>query len=315
MKKLLLIFIFLQNILFLDAYEKIRDYNTQISFIFNLSNKFIVNEMGTIEYPENKYKIYKITYNNTNAPANKKYLIISCIHGLEIAPVYAMKDFILYLDSKNEILNNITIDFIYILNPYGFEHNIRYNEDGKDLNRDFVKVETQEIELLLNNVKHIQYTGIFDFHEHSATKGFLLYYYSKRNKKLADDILNMISGNNITLENDYVDVILKAKNGKIYVPFYAKWYFMVINKQATTGLYFDKINTNEVFVFETPVNEDMEKRKLMIDLLLKYLIENDRSETKININKNIVLTIGLIIGMLCVIIILRKQNKKRTNCA
>jgi hypothetical protein len=90
----------LQSIVFANAGERTRDYNEQISFIFNLGSKFVINEIGIVEYPENKYKMYKITYNDTNIQGKKRYLIISTIHGSEIAPVYAIKDFILYLDSK-----------------------------------------------------------------------------------------------------------------------------------------------------------------------------------------------------------------------
>lgn len=226
-----------------------------------------------VEYPENSYMMYKITYNNSNVSTNKRYLIISCIHGLEIAPVYAIKDFILYLDSKEQIINNITIDFVYILNPYGFEYNIRYNGQGKDLNRDFLKTETPEIKILTNNIKDIQYVGMYDFHEHGATKGFMLYYYSNKNKELSKNILSMLKDNNIILENDFIDVILKARTGSIYVPFYAKWYYRFILKQETTGLYFDRLNADEVFVFETPVSKNIEERKFIIDLLLKYLLE------------------------------------------
>ncbi|GHV10333.1 hypothetical protein FACS189485_23390 [Spirochaetia bacterium] len=273
MKKLVFVIVLLQLMVFANADDRIRNYNDQISFIFNLSNKFIINEMGIVEYPENSYMMYKITYNNSNALNNRRYLIISCNHGNEIAPVYAIKDFILYLDSKEQVINNITIDFIYILNPYGFEYNIRYNGQEKDLNRDFITVKTPEIKIFINSIKDTQYVGMYDFHEHGATKGFMLYYYANKNKELSKDILNMLKDNNIVLENEWVDVILKTKDGSIYVPFYAKWYYRSILKQETTGLYFDRLNVDEVFTFETPTYKNIEERKLIIDLILKYLFE------------------------------------------
>jgi len=170
------------------------------------------------------------------------------------------------------MIENIKIDFFYILNPYGFEHNTRYNGDRKDLNRDFIKIETQEIKYLLDNIKNEKYTGMYDFHEHSSTTGFLLYYYSNSNKILAGNILENVEKNNILLENNYIDVILKAKNGAIYVPFYAKIYFMNINKEATSRLYFNKINVKEVFVLETPMKMEIDKRKEIVKLLLKNIV-------------------------------------------
>ena len=272
-KKIIFIIIFLQTGIFINAYEKARSYNKQISFIFGLSDKFAVSAIGNINYSDNAYTLYKITYNNANATNNRRYLFISCVHGNETATVYAIKDFILYLDSQERVIDNITVDFVYILNPYGFEHNTRYNGQGTDLNRDFISFESPEITLLMNSVKNTRYDGMYDFHEHSAAAGFFLYYYDKRNEPAAKTILNMMRSNNIELENQYTDVILKAKDGAIMVPFYAKWYFMGIKKQATTGLYFDKMNVNEVFIIETPVHKSMETRKKAIGLVLKYITE------------------------------------------
>ena len=255
----------------IPAIEKARNYNEQIAFIFSLSNKFTINEIGIINYPENEYRLYKITYGNTRNENIKKYLFLSGIHGNEIAPVYAMKEFILYLDSI-ELIHNITIDFIYILNPYGFEYNLRHNGNGIDLNRDFINFETLEIKTFINSVQNIKYIGMYDFHEHSSTTGFLLYYYSRKNRILVNNILEMLQSNNIPLENNYVDIILKANSGVIFVPLYAKLYFMNINRQATSGLYFDKMKVNEVFVFETPVIMEIEKRKRIINLLLRHIV-------------------------------------------
>jgi hypothetical protein len=271
MKKILLIILLFLTINSIFGIEKIRNYNEQIAFIFNLSNKFTVNEIGNLKYPENEYKMYKISYGTAGANNAKNYLFISGVHGNEIAPIYAMKEFIQYLDSIR-LINNITIDFIYILNPFGFEYGLRHNGNGIDLNRDFISFETNEVKSLINNIKDKKYTGVYDFHEHSSTTGFMLYYYSRNNKLLADNILQMLQNNNIPLENKFVDVKLKAENGAIYVPLYARIYFMNINKEATTGLYFNKMNVNEVFLLETPKIMDIEKRKLIINMILKYIV-------------------------------------------
>jgi hypothetical protein len=267
MKKIIFVLLLLKTVVFINAVDVVRDYEDQISFIFNLSNKFTIHEIGTINYSENKYSMYKLTYNNNIS--NKRYLVISGIHGIEVAPIYAIKDYIIYLDTK-ETIEDLTIDFIYILNPYGFEYNWRYNGRGYDLNRDFINMENQEIQILISNTKDTQYAGMYDFHE-ADSKGFFLYYYAGRSKKMANSILNNLKNENVYLDNEYVDVILKAKDGLIYIPFYAKFYYMTIKKWATTGLYFDKLNVENVFVFETPVGENIETRKRTINLILKYL--------------------------------------------
>jgi hypothetical protein len=270
--------------------------------------------MGTVEYSEYSYKMYKITYNQSNTN-NKRFLIISGIHGNEESPVYAIKDFILTLDLQKNILKDITIDFVYILNPYGFEHNFRYNGNRQNLNSDFIQFKSNEIQKLVNSIKDTQYTGMYDFHEIGA-KGFFLYYYTRKNKQLAIEIAEIIKENNFILENDFVDVILKAQDGLIYIPLYAKWYYEYLRKVATTGIYFKKRNVKEVFVFEIPKPETLENRKRMTIILLTYLLQEDR-ETIVEKDKNYIIYIGIIIIIVSIIyiVIIKRKINKRTNGA
>ena len=269
------------NIVFTDSpssirYErdKVRDYNEQIAFIFDLSSKFAVKEIGTVSstmYPD--YKMYKISYGKETGNNEKKYLFISGVHGHEPAPVYAMKEFIQYLDSI-ELLDNITIDFMYILNPYGFEHNYLYSTSHINIDRDYIRLKTQEAKYFLNSVKGTQYTAVYDFHEDnsSSATGCYMFYYSKRNRGLAVDMLKMLRKNNVPINDEYEFIGLKAKDGALYVPFIAKLVFMRMGHNAGAGLYFDRIKTKEVFVFETPTKLDIKKRTEIHLSLLRYII-------------------------------------------
>jgi hypothetical protein len=277
MKKILLVVVLLQNILFINAQNKTRSYDDQISFIFNLSSKFVANEIGNIDYPDHSYTMYKITYNHSGETNNKRFLFVCGVHGDEVAPVFAMKNFILDLDSREEPVEGITIDFIYILNPYGFEHDTRYNGYGKDLNRDFVKKENPEVKIFVNSTKDIPYSGVYDFHEApvgSGATGFFLFYYAGRNKRPAGDIASMIKENTtVSLENKYTEVTLKAKGGIVHMPSFAKWVYRSVLKKATVTLYFDKLNVDKVFLFETPMIEAIEQRERIDELLFNYIIK------------------------------------------
>jgi predicted deacylase len=199
----------------LNPVDIVRNYNDHIEFIFKLSNKFTVNDMGTINLPERQYNMYRITYNHSNN--TKRYLIICGIHGHEIAPIYAIKDFIMYLDEKEETINNMTIDFIYILNPYGFEYNVRYNWYLQDLNHDFVEMKNAETKIFIENTRNIKYTAMYDFHE-ADSNGFFLYYCNKEDEIKGKSIVNMLKEKNIFIENEYTDGKLKAIDGLIYDP-------------------------------------------------------------------------------------------------
>jgi len=254
--------------------EKIRDYNEQISFLFNLSNKFSVSEIGTVTspiYPD--YKLYKIQYGNYKNENAKNYLFISGVHGHEPATVYAIREFILYLDTM-ELLENITIDFMYILNPYGFEHNYLYSSSHVNIDRDYIRLKTQEINIFLNSIKGKKYSAVYDFHEDNSNSaiGCYMFFYKNRNKEKALNMLEMLRRNNVPINNEYEFIGLKAEYGALYVPYYAKFVFMHLGRNAGAGLFFDSINTEEVFVFETPTKLDLEKRVNIHLMLLKYII-------------------------------------------
>ena len=100
--------------------ERIRDYQQQTQFIHDLSNKFTNTIIGYVNYESIRYPIYKITYNGNISNSQKKYLVICGVHGNEPAPVYAIKEFLLELNSSEINKVAVTVDFIYILNPWGF---------------------------------------------------------------------------------------------------------------------------------------------------------------------------------------------------
>ena len=255
--------------------ERFRDYNEQIAFLFELSDKFTVYEIGTLSYPEYpdfpEYKMYKLSYGKTETADTINYLFISGMHGDEPAPVYAMRDFIQYLDSF-DLLDNITMDFFVILNPYGFEYNCTYNAPGININRDFINFESLEVKYMMESIKDKTYTAVYDFHENPSAKGFYLYYYSGKNRTIVNNILGLLQKYKVPLENEYVDVAFKAKNGAIYVPFYGKMFYLHMGKMASLALYFDRIKTGEVFVFETPTAMNIENRKVINLMLFRYLV-------------------------------------------
>ena len=61
---------------------------------------------------------------------NGKILVIGCFHGDEPQGRFLIEK---YLEKKSET----KLVFIPCLNSYGFEHNVRVNENGVDLNRNF----------------------------------------------------------------------------------------------------------------------------------------------------------------------------------
>lgn len=269
--KFSIIFFFIIISSSISALEPVRSYSEQIDFIENLSSNFTKNIIGNVTYNKTIYPIYKISYNYKENINQKKYLIISGVHGNEPAPVYAIKDFLLELSNKQILDEHLAIDFIYILNPWGFEYNQRSNGDGIDINRDLIAPKSQEIDLFLSSIETSRYDKVFDFHEANST-GFFLYCYGLKNRDSAKKITKLLQNQNVLLEEDYKDLILRAKNGILFVPFYAVIY-MNIRKLLTNGLYFHGKGASKVFTFETSKNIQMDERIRINRILLDYILQ------------------------------------------
>ena len=81
-------------------------------------------------------------------------LIANAVHGGETAGKEASQLIArdLVAGSLRPLLDNVIVLFIPLLNPDGGEVRRRTNEEGFDLNRDYVKLESQEIQALVTKV-------------------------------------------------------------------------------------------------------------------------------------------------------------------
>lgn len=109
--------------------------------------------------------IYKLSFGQ----GQKRILIWSQMHGNESSGTRAMFDVINFLHTDHplakEILQNITFDFIPMLNPDGANVNTRRNGVGIDINRDFLVQQSTEIHVLLDQVNRGNYDVLFNLHD------------------------------------------------------------------------------------------------------------------------------------------------------
>ncbi|MCU7616708.1 M14 family zinc carboxypeptidase [Chryseobacterium sp. PBS4-4] len=130
-----------------------------------------------------KKPIYKLTVGN----GEMKVLAWSQMHGNESNATHAMLDLLTTLDKvpqmKDELFSQISLDFIFILNPDGSERWTRLNAIEIDLNRDFYNEASVEIKFLKKIAFEKKYDYALNLHEqrtifttdgiHPATLSFL----------------------------------------------------------------------------------------------------------------------------------------------
>ena len=254
-----------------------RNYENLTSFIHELNSDFTVTNIGNVQCEDSfgiyDYPVYKISYIKSESYQkidSRKYLFLCGLHGNEPAPVFGIKNIIQEInEGKIKIPNNTQVDFIFIMNPFGFERNYRYCSNNTDPNRDLNTQTTKEMQILTQATKE-KYDLVIDFHE-ATCDGTFFYAYNQKGKKYAKNILSYLEKQNVFLENEYVDVILKVKNGLLYSAFYAQWY-MKLKGSVTTGMYFNDRGIPLVFTVETPKRGDFEERCRIIKLIFEKVI-------------------------------------------
>ncbi len=147
---------------FLDAYRINPDFPNRYIPPSSLE-KYLQANLSDYTAEIGKSTLGKPIYMTTIGSGPVKVLAWSQMHGNESNSTHAMLDLLETIKQHpllhSNIFDNITLDFIFMLNPDGSETWERRNALELDLNRDFLKLETVELPLL----KHIALTGNYGF--------------------------------------------------------------------------------------------------------------------------------------------------------
>ncbi len=157
---------------------------------------FLARKIGQIKFDGTDYPIFIVESRFKN-PKSKNIFISAGLHGNEPGSVYAIIKFLNRNGKKLSKKFNLYIS--PCLNPTGLDMECRYNFKGRDLNRDFRKVRTQEVLMLKKYLekKKIKYDLALDMHEDNTfyvIEGFslkdnprgLYFYEVYRNRKNSD---------------------------------------------------------------------------------------------------------------------------------
>lgn len=124
-------------------------------------------------FPERHYLgrsfLGKGIYSIKTGSGKIKVFIWSQMHGNESTGTRAMLDVFNFLNLENDwtenILKNISLDFIPMLNPDGSDEFTRRNAVGIDLNRDFLRDASPEIRILKGYISKLQPDMMFNLHD------------------------------------------------------------------------------------------------------------------------------------------------------
>jgi hypothetical protein len=164
---------------------------------------------------------------------------------------------------------------IPIVNPWGWGHDIRFNRNGIDINRDFSSFESREATIIKRFLKDRHYDLMIDLHEDPSAGGFYIYQYGMSNTIIAENLVDTIKKKGYPIEEDVSMVILETENGIIDAPMWGLWY-MRLTGQLSLANYYRLNNSRRVYTVETPTSLPMEDRIIMQRAAVEALINTNK---------------------------------------
>jgi protein MpaA len=98
--------------------------------------------------------------------------IFAGIHGDEPEGVFALLDFLQFLEANPEIGRSYHLSIYPLCNPTGYEDNTRHSRRGKDLNREFWRASDEpEVNILERELIRGNFHGILSLHSDDTSDG------------------------------------------------------------------------------------------------------------------------------------------------
>jgi hypothetical protein len=256
--------------------RNLSSYENRLQKAVAESTHLSMEKIGRVDYPDFKAALWRIHFQAVKSP-RYRILISAAIHGNEPASAETAARLVEDLSKSPEKYKNVAIDIVPIVNPWGWVHDIRYNQAGIDINRDFATFNAREANIIKELLRDSSYDLMVDLHEDPSARGFYLYQYGLADKSGCEKIIAAIQDLGYPIEQDIRMVILKTENGIIDAPMWGLWY-MRMTGQLSIANYYRLNNSRFVYTVETPTNllwEDrLKMQKTAVTVLLEQFADN-----------------------------------------
>ena len=191
--------------------------------------------------------------------ATKRALVVAGLHGNEPAgPAWAL-ELVRLLAVDATVYPDVSFDIVPLMNPWGWSRDVRYDRDGRDINRDFATFAAQEARLFRDLVAGRRYDLAIDHHEDPSAKGFYVYQYADRDTRPTRALIDRVRALGFPIEQDVSMVILSVKDGLIRAPRWGLWYMKASRRLSLTN-WLRLAGIPKVYTVETPIALTLDDR-------------------------------------------------------
>jgi len=206
-------------------------------------------------------------------PGAKNVYICGGVHGDEPAGSLT----ILRMLAKGSFPRDVNLTLVPLINPEGMSLNQREDNQGHDLNRDFMLRHTPTVQALTRHFAGKPFDMCIDLHEDWEATGFYLYNAHMNNDTLDRDIINAVKkriGEHFRMEPATIIDGFNAKDGVIDLAGNAYAFGSSELPQAVSLV---RENKGYGFVMETPSNTALKDRVDQLSLAVSAALDTARS--------------------------------------
>jgi hypothetical protein len=229
-----------------------------------------LEQAGIVRYPGFEAPVWVVRYRPPEA--ERSALITGGVHGNEPAGSAWVVELVGRIGGQGSLDHKTAFDLVPLVNPWGWSRGIRFNRDGRDINRDFASFDTQEARIIADLVASRSYDLVIDHHEDPDAGGFYLYQYAKRDEALSRRVIAEIRTLGYPIEQEVRMVILRTRDGLIDAPRWGLRY-MRLSRQLSITNYLRLGYCTEVYTIETPTHLPMEDRMTMHRVAFQTVVQ------------------------------------------
>jgi hypothetical protein len=174
------------------------------------ADRFDVSEVARLEYRGARRPILSVRSKN-HATARRKVLVLSGVHGNEHAGILSIPALLDAHHEAGDRLADVALHVLTPVNPVGAAELSRFNGEGYDINRDFVRFDTEEARVVRRTIDDVRPDFVVSLHEGPQDATFM-FANEHVTAALATRLLAaMEAGGTVLAEKDYFGARLTPK--------------------------------------------------------------------------------------------------------
>jgi hypothetical protein len=164
--------------------------------------RFEVSEVTRVEYGGVHRPVLAVRSNN-HGTAARRILVLSGVHGNEQAGILSIPELLDRYDEAGAAFESVALHVLTPVNPVGAAELSRFNAEGYDVNRDFVRFDTEEARIVRRTIEMLRPDFVVSLHEGPQDATFM-FANERVDGALAARLLHALeAGGTMLAERDY----------------------------------------------------------------------------------------------------------------